>query len=487
VRTLYALGPEAVITGFATISLFAARLRPRYARWLPTAAVAAVLVALGLELWFGARVGTLFGSGFSQDRFALFAKAAVLLAVAAVLAVADWEEEVASLGVSMALLAGLGGMVAASATGLLGLWAGLELAGLAAVLAVAAGTAARREVALRLLLFNGVAAALVAFSFAYLYSVAGVSQLADLRTALRGLPGVTLPLAIAVLVGIGGLAARLGLAPFHFGLLDVARRAPPLGAGLVSGVAAGTAGIVLLKLISVLGPVAAGWSWGLAGVACIAMVVGGLGALGAASGRELAAFAAVCQAGWVVAPLAVNSPSGVAAGLFLLGVFMVAAATAPAALGGRGAPAGAGAQAGWSSLVGLASLSPARGAAFSLAVLSLAGVPPLGGFLAEFSIAAELVKGRMPWLLVAGLTGSALVVAGSLRALRLLYLEAPGESERAGMQQARARVAARLGGPVAALTIGGGAGSALVVTAYGAFANPIYSLALQGVAALGLR
>jgi NADH-quinone oxidoreductase subunit N len=450
------------------------------------AAVAAVLIALGVELWLGAQVGTLFNGGFSQDRFALFAKAAVLLAVAVALAATDWDEEMPALGVSMALQAALGAMVAASATGLLGLWAGLELAGLASVLAVAAGSAARREPALRLLLFNAVAGALVALSFAYLYSVTGVAQLADLRPALRAQPGVTLPLAIGILVGLGGLAARLGLAPFHFGLLDVSRRAAPLGTGLVGGVAAAAAGIVLLKLVSVLIGVTAGWVWGLAGIACVAMLVGGLGALGAASARELAAFAAVCQAGWLAAALAAHSRTGLAAGLFLLGVFVVAAAAAPAALGTRGSPAGPTARPGWGGLAGLASLYPVRSAAFSLAVLSLAGAPPLGGFLGEFSIAAELARSGLFWLLLAGLAGSSLVVAGTLRALRLMYLEAPIDAERGGPQQARARAAARMG-PFAALTIGGGAATAAVILGYSVFAYPVFTLALQGVNALGLR
>lgn len=485
-KTLYALGPEAIVTGAAGLALFAVRLRPRHGRWLPMAAVAATLIALGLELWLGAQVGTLFKGGFSQDRFALFAKAALLLTVAVVLAATDWEEEVPSLGVSTALLAAMGGMVAASATGLLGLWAGLELAGLASVLGVAAGSVARREVALRLLLFNSVAGALVALSFAYLYATTGVSQLADLGPALRALRGVTLPLAIGIMIGLGGLAARLGAAPLHFGLLDVFRRAAPLGTGLAAGVAAAVAGIVLIKLVSVLIGVSAGWFWGMAVVAAIAMLAGGLGALGATSGRDLAAFAAVCQAGWVVAAVAAHSRTGLAAGTFLLGIFVVAATAAPIALGPRGAPSGPGTMPGWGGLAGLASIAPVRAAAFSLAVLSLAGAPPLGGFMGEFSVAAELARSGLLWLLLAGLVGSSLVIAGAVRALRLVYLEVPTEADRGGPQQVRARARAQMG-PFTALTIGGGAATASVILAYSVFSYPVFALALQGVSALGLR
>jgi hypothetical protein len=42
-------------------------------------------------------------------------------------------------------------------------------------------------------------------------------------------------------------------------------------------------------------------------------------------------------------------------------------------------------------------------------------------------------------------------------------------------------------GPFAALTIGGGAATAAVILGYSVFAYPVFTLALQGVNALGLR
>jgi len=56
-----------------------------------------------VELWAGATLATFFGGAIVQDRFALFAKAAVLLTAALAIAVTDWTEENAP-AVAMAMI-----------------------------------------------------------------------------------------------------------------------------------------------------------------------------------------------------------------------------------------------------------------------------------------------------------------------------------------------------------------------------------------------
>ncbi|HVD45945.1 MAG TPA: hypothetical protein VNG70_01550, partial [Candidatus Limnocylindria bacterium] len=132
--------PEALVLATALLLLLAGRfggvppsLRPQ----LPALVAGVVLIALVLELWLGATLASLFDGGFVQDRFALFAKAAVLLAAGTAIAVADWSaEDSVSVGLAMQLLAAFGVMVAASAGDFVGLWAGLELAAAAGVVLV---------------------------------------------------------------------------------------------------------------------------------------------------------------------------------------------------------------------------------------------------------------------------------------------------------------------------------------------------------------
>src|SRR5205807_9368475 len=177
------------------------------------------------------------------------------------------------------------------------------------------------------------------------------------------------------------------------------------------------------KLLASLTGLNPAWATWLAWVAGFTMVVSGLRALAVGSVRGLAAWLAVGQVGWVAAALAVHDQRAVAAALFLTGAVLVAAAGAPALAQGMhesGGPAGLGRR------------DPLRAAGLSLALLSLAGAPPLAGFFGEFTVATELVRSGMGWLLGAGVLGGVLAIAAVVQPLRAFYLATGALETRRG-------------------------------------------------------
>jgi NADH-quinone oxidoreductase subunit N len=464
------LVPDAVVVATAVVVLLAGRLgfMPRAAaRTVPAVVVVITLIAFGVELWAGATLGTYFGGALVQDRFALFAKAAALLAAAAAIATADWTaEDVLSIGLAMPLLAAFGVMVAASSADIVGLWAGLELAGAAGIVAV---SLRRPDLALRLLVAGGIATALFLLGLAFVYATTGNSDLSMIRAVLLH-AAPTLPLAIPVALLLAGLALRAGLAPFHIAAVPAELGASPLGAGLVLGLVALAAGIVAMKLAAVLLPVPAVFSTYLSVLAAVAMVGGGAAALAVRSPRPRMAYLATSQIGWVAAGLASHHRAGIAAALFLLGAFAVAAASGPALLGR--------AEGGEAAIHGLGGLRPARAAGLALAMLSLAGAPPLAGFFGQMAVAAGLAQSGQWGLLSLGVVGSILSVAAVVGTLRVLYIQSPLEESRRG--------------PSALPAVGGFSTLAavafcFVIAGYGVLSNPILGLADQGAEALGLR
>ncbi|TMC53048.1 MAG: hypothetical protein E6J20_09825 [Chloroflexi bacterium] len=467
----FALLPEALVVALAIGVMMAARLAWLPAgsrRYLPQVTALIVLVALGVELWAGATVGSYFGGALLQDRFALFAKAAVLLTAAVAVATTDWTaEDSVPLGLAMPLLAAFGVMVAASAADLLGLWAGLELAGAAGVLMVALR---RPDLALRLLVAGGIASALVLVGLAFVYATTGNPNLAGIR-AVVGNEAPALPLAIPVLLLMGGLAVRAGLAPFHVAGLQVGLGASPLGAGLVFGLSAVAAATVGIKLTAALVPIPDVYAPYVQVVSALAMVGGGAAALAVHSPRPRLAYLAVSQLGWVAAGVSTHFRSGIGGSLFLLGAFAVAATCGPALLGR--------AEGGEPAIHGLGTLRPVRAAGLALAMLSLAGAPPLAGFFGELAVAASLAQSGNFVLLGLGLLGSVLSVAAVLGTLRVLYIQSPLEESRRGATAALPAVTA--------LSTAGAVAFCIVIAGYGIFGNPIMGLADQGAEALGLR
>jgi NADH-quinone oxidoreductase subunit N len=437
-------------------------------RYLPLITVLFVIVALGVELWAGATLTTYFGGAMVQDRFSLFAKSAALLTAAVAIASTDWNaEDSLHLGLAMPLLAAFGVMVAASAGDVLGLWAGLELAGAAGVVLVALR---RPDLGLRLLIVGGIASVLVLVGLAFLYATAGNADLAGIRASfVNHVP--TLVLAIPVVLLLSGLAVRASLAPFHVGTLPVGLGASPLGAGLVIGMVAVASAIVAIKLAAALVPIPQVYVPYMQVVAALAMVGGGAAALAVRSPRPRMAYLAVSQIGWIAAGLSTHFRSGIGASLFLLGAFAVAATCGPALLGR--------AEGGEPAIAGLGAVRPVRAAGVALALLSLAGAPPLAGFFGQLAIAAALAQSGDFVLIGLGVLGSVLSVAATVGTLRVLFIQSPLEESRRGAAAA-----------LPALTVLSTAGAVafcLVIAGYGVFGFPIMGLADQGAEALGLR
>jgi NADH-quinone oxidoreductase subunit N len=441
VKTLLLLLPEALLIAMALVCLLEQRIAPLRASWLPPAAAVVVLAALAVELVEGGQLTTLFSGGFGQDRFALFAKAALLLTTLLLILAADWREQGATT-LGLTLLAAFGGMVVASATDLVVVWAGLELAVLASVAALGLRDPAAGR---RLLPVLGAVGALTALGLALVAAGAGTIVLSGLRTGL--VTPLALPLAISVLLVFGALFTQLGLGTLM----------GPLGS-----LATGAAGIALLKFAGAVVGLAVAWTVFVPAVAAVAMVAAALGAVAGGPARGIIGWAGLLQLGWVVAGLAGGTRLALGASLFLFGAYLVASAAASPALGET--PHG---------LAGLAERGGARAAGFAVCLLSLAGIPPLAGFFGEFAIAAQLARAGLFWLVAIGFFAWAVVGFAVLRDLRLAFLASSGE------QVVRS--------PQGWLPAAGAGLAAVVVVAYVFFANPISGLAVQGAVAVGLR
>jgi NADH-quinone oxidoreductase subunit N len=229
--------------------------------------------------------------------------------------------------------------------------------------------------------------------------------------------------------------------------------------------------IVAIKLAAALVPIPQVYVPYMQVVAALAMVGGGAAALAVRSPRPRMAYLAVSQIGWVAAGLSTHFRSGIGASLFLLGAFAVAATCGPALLGR--------AEGGEPAIAGLGAVRPVRAAGVALALLSLAGAPPLAGFFGQLAIAAALAQSGDFVLIGLGVLGSVLSVAATVGTLRVLFIQSPLEESRRGAAAA-----------LPALTVLSTAGAVafcVVIAGYGVFGFPIMGLADQGAEALGLR
>jgi len=405
--------------------------------WLRLAIVLLLVAALGLELFAGSRIGTVGRGLFHQDRFALFAQAAILVATVVAVLI-DAGGGLRRLG--LLLLGAFGAMIAALAADVFVLWLGLALGAVPAVFA-AAGAGGPRLRRPPPELFLVVAAGV---GLGLLSAISGHLPLGAISLQLGPLGGNRVTALAGLLIAFGATLLLAGLA----------NRSSP--------VAAAAAVIVILKLTGTAAAAATLVGPPLAIVAAIAMVGAGIGSLAGGPARNLLAWAGLLQLGWIVAGTVGGARLGAGAALFLLGAYLIAATAGPVALGDT--PHG---------VAGLAERGTARAFGFVVCVVSLAGLPPLPGFFGDFLVAAQLAQGNYFWLVAAGFLGGALVAFAALRDLRLAYLASSGEHVARGEQVRLVEVGAVV--------------AAILIIGYGFFANPISGLAVQGAAAVGLR
>jgi NADH-quinone oxidoreductase subunit N len=312
------------------------------------------------------------------------------------------KREMANIGEFHALmLFGLTGLLLAVGTNhLLLLFVALELAGLSFyLLAGFPRTAKASEASLKYFLFGGVSAAFLLFGMSLLYGFSQSAMLTVIAAKVGANPDSGLAMAglLMILVGLG---FKLAAAPFHYWAPDVYQGAPATTVGLVSAASKAAGVVVLVRFLTVgfhsaagsaaWGNMAAGWSVWIAVLAAVSMIFGNLLALAQKSVRRLIAYSAVANTGYLFVAMTANNGPSTAAALFYVVVYGLATfgtlAITAAVERDRGNDSR-------ESFAGLIHRSPMQAVALLVFITSLAGIPPLAGFVGKFTLFSTALSG----------------------------------------------------------------------------------------------
>ncbi|HJT09147.1 MAG TPA: NADH-quinone oxidoreductase subunit N [Stellaceae bacterium] len=255
-----------------------------------------------------------------------------------------------------------------------------------------------QEATLKYFLYGAAALAVMAYGLTFLFGLTGSLDLRAIGARLAGVDAAWVALAFGlVLVGYG---FEMTLVPFHIWAPDVFQGGTAPVSGFVSVVpkVAAFAGLLRLLLEALPRDLAA-WPIVLAIVAAATMTFGNLVALRQTSLKRLLAYSSIAQAGYMLMAVAVAERTAEA--LPAVGYYLVAylcmnlAAFAVLAqvermLGNDS----------FESIRGFGQRAPWLGAALTLALLSLAGIPPLAGFAGKVFLLMAAIDGGFAWLAV---------------------------------------------------------------------------------------
>jgi len=395
------------------------------------------LVGVGLSAWLLRQqhplpVGSTFQEMFILDRFATYFKGLFLLTTAVVIIMtrAFWRHLPENLGAFYMLLftALLGTLILASINDLLLLFLGLELLTFSLyVMAAYLKTESRAvEAGMKYLILGSVSSGFLVYGIALLYGVAGSTSFAAIRYALTTAPAPVTAQAGMLLI-LAGLGFKIAAVPFHLWVPDVYEGAPTPVVAFLS-VGSKMAGIVaiLRVLYGVFLPLHWLWADLLAMLSAATMLYGNLGAIPQTNIKRLLGYSSIGHAGYLLMGLSTGTGAGATAvGYYLLAylfsnlvVFLVVV-TASDAIGGDQLE----------NYQGLSTRSGWLSSAMFIGLLSLAGVPPLAGFVGKLLVLLATVDSHRLWLVGIGAVNVAISLYYYLMVVKRMYLDAPATTE----------------------------------------------------------
>ena len=456
--------PFLIVSGAGILALMLGLIpNRRVQRTLPTLAGVGALLAAGIvsaAFWNERRTG--LSDNFVSDRFTLLLNFVFLGAAAATLALAWREPSSADKRgeyAGLILLSTAGMMLVAAAGTTIVLFLGIELLSVALYVLCAIETWRTRslEAGLKYLITGAVGSAFFLYGLALLYGATGTTVLSRVsgRLADTGLAGDPLAIAALVLIVVG-LAFKASAVPFHMWTPDVYEGAPtPITAFMATATKAAALAAFMRVFSDSLLDLVEDWKIAIAVIAAVTIVIGNIAALRQESMKRLLAYSGIAQAGYLLIGVATGTVRGAEAVLYYLFAYLVMtlAAFAVVVVREREVPDGDRI----ATFRGYGRRNPLMGIILTFAMLSLAGIPPLSGFIGKFLLFGAAVDADMTWLAIVGAAGSMVSLGYYLRVVGIAWLEeAPAGEKRLRLPAAVGTVAVTCAVLIVVFAIGGG-------------------------------
>ncbi len=424
---------EVLVCGWIVLLLAADLLIPA-SRKSSLGVLALVGILIGTVLLISRQTASFHNTGpqmLQLDGFSVYFQGLFLLTTAIVIILTgEFQHHLpAHLGAFYMLLftALLGMLVLSAMNDLLMLFLGLELLtfSLYIMAAYLKRDARSIEAGMKYLILGSVSSAFLVYGIALLYGACGSTSFSVLRAACS-LGTVPITVRAGVLLLLAGLGFKVAAVPFNFWVPDVYEGAPTPVVALLS-VGSKMAGIVALLrvLYGVFLPLAGLWTSILAVLSAATLLYGNLAAIPQTNIKRLLGYSSIGHAGYLLMGLSTGTIAGVHAVAYYLlaylfstlAVFLVVT-MASDAIGGDALD----------QYNGLSTRSPFVAASMFIGLLSLAGVPPLAGFVGKLLVLLATVESHRLWLVLLGAVNVAISLYYYLMVVKRMYLGTPSTS-----------------------------------------------------------
>ncbi|WP_205573368.1 NADH-quinone oxidoreductase subunit N [Flavisolibacter nicotianae] len=278
---------------------------------------------------------------------------------------------------------------------LLMFYLGLELSTIPLAAAANFDLTKRRssEAAMKLIFSSAFASALLLFGISMIYGTTGTLTFSQLPQHITGDP---LQL-FAFILMLAGFGFKISVVPFHLWTADVYEGAPVAVTSFLSVISKGAVLFVFVSVLyTVFRPIAGVWYLMFFILSLLTIFVGNLFAIRQNNFKRFLAFSSIAQIGFILIGIGGSSPEGMSAVVYFVLIYVFSNL---AAFGVVSVVSAATGKESISDYKGFYKTNPVLSWMLTIALFSLAGVPPTAGFFGKyFLLFAGAAKGNY-WLI----------------------------------------------------------------------------------------
>ncbi|MEV4781225.1 NADH-quinone oxidoreductase subunit NuoN [Burkholderia sp. LMU1-1-1.1] len=338
----------------------------------------------------------------------------------------------------LALFAMLGQMVMISGSNFLTIYLGVELMSLSlyALVALRRDNHKATEAAMKYFILGALASGFLLYGISMLYGATGTLEISKVAAAVAA--GTIKPtiLVFGIVFLVAGLAFKLGAVPFHMWVPDVYEGSPTAVTLLLGGAPKiATFAICIRLLVEGLLPMAFDWQQMLMVLAVLSLAIGNLTAIAQTNLKRMLAYSTIAQIGFVLLGLlagvvGTTDRTGIAAAysssMYYILTYVL---TTVGSFGLLMLLSRSGFEAETlNDFKGLSKRSGWFAVVMTILMFSLAGVPPMMGFAAKFSVLSAVLGTGQIWLTVVAVMFSLIGAFYYLRIVKLMWFDEPTDS-----------------------------------------------------------
>ena len=262
---------------------------------------------------------------------------------------------------------------------------------------------------------------LLLYGLSLIYGTVGTLYFADIPARLTGDPLQIM----AFVFFFSGMGFKISLVPFHLWTADVYEGAPSTVTAYLSVISKGSAAFVLMAiLIKVFAPMVEQWQEVLYWVIIASITIANLFALRQQNLKRLMAFSSISQAGYIMLGVIAGTQQGMASLVYYVLIYMFANLSVFAVITIIALRAH---RFTLEEYNGLYSTNPKLAFLMTLALFSLAGIPPFAGFFSKFFIFAAAFQGGFHLLVFIALVNTIISLYYYLKIVKAMYINKSDE------------------------------------------------------------